>query len=214
MWNPKDAKKISKRERLVGLNKWIRRKWKGSSRNAFIYNPDADCETSIQRITEIRTKYEEREKIEYAKWVLRRQRLKLKVPFDIIHLFDIMLIEKGAIHFPYLTPIENKIITYRADGKSLPQIARAVSGGNKGARRNSYKTKDIHYLLRTIRDKIRHLDSQIRKPKKKQIIDFMNQITPETVFDEIPEKKTKYKQDVYTRTRKQQFDERYMTWKD
>jgi hypothetical protein len=172
-WTHKQARGIRKRERFVGLNKWIRKKFQGCSKTAFIYHTDADSIEGIYRTSEVKA---DSKFTGAAAWALiMAKRAGIKIPDDIIHLFNDMLIKGEDIHFPYLSDIENRIIRYRADGKNLPDIARAVSGGRRGARRNSYTTQQIRYTLQKIRNKIReHEDTA--KPQKEQVKNFIDKI--------------------------------------
>jgi hypothetical protein len=172
-WTKRQAKKIRKFERLVGLNKRIRRRFGGCSKTAFIYHTDADSIAGIHRLSEVKADSIFIEKTAQA--VIMAKRLKIKIPPDIIHLFDDMLLNDADIHFPYLTDLENKIIRYRAEGKKLSHIARAVSGGNKGASRRNYTTQQIRYTLQKIRNKIRENEDPA-KPQKEQVKNFIDKI--------------------------------------
>ena len=125
-WEPEEVKEIRKQSYYDGKNKRLMRKHEGCNRTAYIYNTDADTEKELERIAEIKTKISEKETIQIAKDNLRRLRLRIKMPKDIIHLFDDLLIRHDNIYFPYLTHTENLIIRHRANGKSLPQIAKAM----------------------------------------------------------------------------------------
>ncbi len=70
------------------------------------------------------------EKIKIRNRPLKEQALKLRGPTDVILRKKFQNILNGeALSFPFLSKIQNRILTMRALGKSHKQIARALSGG-------------------------------------------------------------------------------------
>jgi len=107
------------------------------------------------------------------------KKAKLRAPEDLKKLKAFKDILNGKqLDYPYLSDIENRILTLRTLGKSRANIARALSGGHS---RHSYTSSRVKYLLQTARQKIRENRGRIRMANisatiRKEVVDEADRI--------------------------------------
>lgn len=92
--------------------------------------------------------------------VKKAKPIKLKGPPDIVCRYSFRKILKGEkLDYPFLTELENKILTKKALGWSWNKIAKRYSGGNN---RRSLKASRVKNILHDCYDKIRLNEKSFR----------------------------------------------------
>lgn len=174
-------------DRLDGLNKRVRRNWDGKSKCAYIYATDSKGKKHVVKLPESAWEgaIDRIQGTQKHQGNRKTKKARLRGKKDLKRLPQWQAVLDGVpLSFPYLSDMQNEILTRTALGKKQKLIARDISCPGR-----SYPASRIRYLIQDAYKKIRFHEMGIKtmanvsinmEPSTKKMLDY---VVEETGFD-------------------------------